>query len=489
MNLRWSGKLMNHLWVFGVLIGCVCSIGSFAATPSHLPGIPDNCPADIKQMLDDPALSGSITGMMIVDTTDGSVIYEQNQETRLIPASNRKLFTSAAALEILGGSYTIPTVVAADEKPDANGVISGNLYIKGNGDAILSISDLANFATLLRATGIKEISGDLVGDTTLFTDGPYPEGWGVDYLSDDYAAQIAALEVNEGVINVVVAPGAIAGAATTVTLTPQTDYIPVVNSSSTLGSDATTDILVQRPYNKNEVDVTGSIKVGDTVPPIDITVDNPPLYCVTLFEQQLEAVGIKVDGKVRLDRMPAAAVSLAEHDSAPLTQYIKIMNKPSDNLQAESLERIMGAFKGVDGSFAGGSTVENGFFASCGIRPDELIFADGSGVTRLDQVSPHAVIKLLTTMVTKPDFSAYYDSLPIAGVDGTLKNRMIGTPAAGNVHAKTGTVRYCHALSGYLTDAAGHLLAFSIINNNFDCPVSDINRIQDAIVNKLVGYK
>jgi serine-type D-Ala-D-Ala carboxypeptidase/endopeptidase (penicillin-binding protein 4) len=459
------------------------------ANTTHGQGVPDDFAADIKQMLNDHKLSGSITGIMVVDTKDGSVIYEHDQDTRLIPASNRKLFTSAAALEILGDNYTIPTIISADAKPDANGLISGNIYIIGNGDAILSLDDLSTFAADLKEAGVKEVSGDLIGDATLFTDGPYPEGWGVDYLSDDYAAQIAALEVNEGVINVAVTPGTAVGQPASVVLTPPATYVPVVNTCTTLAVDGTTNCLVQRPYNKNEVDITGTVKLGDTVPPIDITVDNPSLYCINILSQDLSAAGIKVDGTLRLAKAPSTAVQLAEHDSVPMSQYIKIMNKPSDNLQAESLLRILGAVKGVDGSFAGGSAVENGFFATCGITPDECIFADGSGVTRLDQVSAHAIIKLLTAMATKPDFQTYYDSLPIAGVDGTLKNRMIGTVAQGNVHGKTGTVRFCHALSGYLTDKAGHLLAFSIINNNFACPVSEVNRIQDTIAEKLVTYK
>jgi D-alanyl-D-alanine carboxypeptidase/D-alanyl-D-alanine-endopeptidase (penicillin-binding protein 4) len=460
------------------------------AVPSiKSPGIPDDVPADIKQLLNAPALSGCISGIMIADTTDGSIFYARNEDIRLIPASNRKLFTSAAALEILGDSFTIPTIVSADAKPDLTGVINGNLYIKGGGDALLSLDNLKQFVVDLQAAGVKEISGDIVGDTSLFTDGPYPDGWGVDYLSDDYAAQIAALEVNEGVIGVNVAPATAAGAPPLVTLTPSTDYIPVVNTAATIGPDGTTNLLIQRPYNKNEIDVTGTIKLVDSPQAINITVDNPALYCATILFQDLTAAGIKVDGKSELGVAPASATKLTEHDSVPLSDYILLMNKPSDNLQAESLVRLLGALKGTGGSLAAGNIVENGFYASCGITPDELVFADGSGVTRLDQVSAHAVVKLLLAMASKPDFKAYYDSLPIAGIDGTLKHRMIGTPAAGNVHAKTGTVRYCHCLSGYVTNKSGHLLAFSILNNNFLCTDDQVNQIQDAIMNKLVEVK
>jgi len=461
----------------------------FAAPENRSPGIPDDIPADIKALMGDPALSGAISGIMIVDTKDGSTFYARNENTRLIPASNRKLFTSAAALEILGDDFTIPTVILADVNPDASGVIAGNVYVKGGGDALLSTDDLSAFAAKLKAMGVTEIKGNVIGDSSLFTDGPYPDGWGVDYLSDDYAMQIAALELNEGVVGVAVAATGAAGGAPIVTLAPATGYIPVVNTCKVVGSDGATNVLVDRPYNKNEIDVSGTIKAGDSVPSANYTVDNPPLYCATVFEQTLQDAGIKVDGKPELATAPSSAIKLDEHDSVPLSDYIRLMNKPSDNLQAECLLRLLGALKGAGGTFAAGSAVENAFYTTCGINPDELIFADGSGVTRLDQVSAHAVVKLLTAMVGQPDFQIYLKSLPIAGVDGTLKNRMVGTPAAGNVRGKTGTVRYCHCLSGYVTDKAGHLLAFSILNNNFICTDAEVNRIQDAVMNKLVEVK
>jgi D-alanyl-D-alanine carboxypeptidase/D-alanyl-D-alanine-endopeptidase (penicillin-binding protein 4) len=460
-----------------------------AAPVNRNPGVPDDIPADIKQLLNDSALSGSITGVMIVDTKDGSEIYEKNENTRLIPASNRKLFTSSAALELLGDSYTIPTVILADQKPDASGTIVGNLYIKGGGDALLSNDDLNRFVADLKTMGVKRINGDVVGDTSLFTDGPYPEGWDVDYLSEDYAPQISALEVNEGVVGVIVQGGSALGASPVVTLSPDTHYIPVVDACTTVGATGTTNVVVSRPYNKNEIDVSGTVKAGDSAPAINITVDNPALYCTTELAEDLAAAGIDITGKVTLGTVPSSSVQLAEHESVPMIDYIRLMNKPSDNLQAECLVRLLGAIKGTGGTFAAGSVVENAFFATCGINTDELVFADGSGVTRLDQVSAKAVVKLLTAMTTKPDFKAYYDSLPIAGVDGTLKHRMIGTAAAGKVHAKTGTVRYCHTLSGYVTDKAGHLLAFSILNNNFICDDSVVNQIQDAVMNKLVQLK
>jgi D-alanyl-D-alanine carboxypeptidase/D-alanyl-D-alanine-endopeptidase (penicillin-binding protein 4) len=479
-------SLTQLLSIFVLILGCHLS---FAAPINRNPGIPDDIPADIKSLLNDQALSGSISGIMVVDLKDGSTFYERNENTRLIPASSRKLFTSAAALELLGDSFTIPTVILADEHPDANGVIAGNLYIKGGGDARLSTDDLAAFVSELKAAGVKEITGNIVGDSTLFTDGPYPEGWGVDYLSDDYAMQIAALELNEGCIGAAVQVGSSVGASPKVTLTPDTDYIPVVDTCTTVAADGVTNVVIQRPYNKNELDVSGTIKLGDSIPLDTYTVDNPALFCTTVLAQKLAAAGIKIDGKAVLGAAPTTASKLEEHDSAPMSEYIRLMNKPSDNLQAECLVRILGAVKGTAGTFTAGSVVEEAFFASCGINSDELIFADGSGVSRLDQVSAHAMVKLLVAMAGKPDFQVYYDSLPIAGIDGTLKKRMVGTPAAGNAHAKTGSVRFCHTIGGYVKDKAGHMLAFSLLNNNFYCPVPEVNRIQDSVINKLVEVK
>ncbi len=195
--------------------------------------------------------SGGITGAMVCRVGDGKVLYAHDADMRLLPASNRKLFTSAAALELLGDDYTIRTDLCASAKPDASGTITGNLYLRGGGDGLLSPDDLDAMAQALAQQGVKRITGNVVGDGTLFTDGPYGFGWEWDDFSDEEFPQISGLEVNEGVLAVHVAPGAAAGDPVTATLTPPTDYVPVVVEAQDGGERCRNDCAVNRPWDKN----------------------------------------------------------------------------------------------------------------------------------------------------------------------------------------------------------------------------------------------
>lgn len=447
---------------------------------------------DIDSQLATPDLAGAVEGIEVVDIQSGKILYQHDPAIRLMPASNRKLFTSAAALELLGDDYCLKTTVVAASKPDSSGTIIGDLYLKGGGDSLLSSDDLDTMAKALTAQGVKRITGDVVGDGSFFQGDVYGDGWAVNYLSDYYAPEITGLELAEGVEVVSLAGGAKPGDPVGVTLYPPTHYISLANTCVTGDVGSTADISIYHPVAKNEIDISGSVPPGYKPARLDglVTVENPPLFAATVFNETLQKDGIQVDGAARTGVAPANGAVLAEHDSVPMSQYIRLMNKPSDNLMAESLVRDLGAIRGKGGSFDDGRAVEQTFFErDMGIVPYDLVLYDGSGLSRLDMVTARAVVSLLVHMAHEPDFKAYYDSLPIAGVDGTLRSRMRRTIAAGNVHAKTGTVAACHTISGYVTTRGGRLLAFSMLMNNFTCPTSEINKIQDAIALRLANEK
>lgn len=402
-----------------------------------------------------------------------------------MPASNAKLFVAAAALNVLGENYKFHTTLLSDAPPSAD-TIKGSVYLRGGGDPLLSSDDIRAFVKQLLDSGVKHITGDVVGDGSLFTDGPYPNGWSWDYLSDDYAPEISGLEVEEGVIQAAVAPGKKIGDSPSVMLRPATGYIPIDNHAKTAAANAPLTLEISRPYDKNVLEITGDVPLGYSMTkPVGVGVDNPALYAATLLMEDLLASGITVDGEVKTGATPSSATPLYTHDSAPLSQYLPAMLKPSDNLMAECLVRILGVEKGKGGSFSGGYAVELAYLRKIGITDNDVVLADGSGVSRLDMVSPAAVVKLLTAEAMQPNFKIYYDALPIAGIDGTLRRRMVGSPAQGNVHAKTGTLRFAHTLSGYVSDADANILAFSILNNNFLADSSIINQFQDAVAARL----
>jgi D-alanyl-D-alanine carboxypeptidase/D-alanyl-D-alanine-endopeptidase (penicillin-binding protein 4) len=438
--------------------------------------------ARLDQILAASALKGGITGAIVCEVKTGQTLYEHDADTRLLPASNRKLFTSAAALELLGDEYRIETDLWAEAKPDAAGTLGSSLYLQGGGDGLLSPEDLTEMARTLARSGVKRVAGNIVGDGSRFADGPYGFGWEWDDFSDEEFPQIAGLEANEGVLGVHVVPGKAAGDPVTVTLTPPTEYVRVVVQATTGAEEAANDCAVARPWNKNYFLVTGTLPVGKTLDQ-NVPVQDPPLLAATLLREALTQAGIVVAGRAVMGETPPGTVVLASHQSLPLTQYLARMNKPSDNLLAESLVRLLNPV----GTYEAGHAQEIQFLRRLGVDADSIALVDGCGVGRRNFVTARSVSRLLLGMHAMRDWPVYYASLPIAGVDGTLKGRMKGTAAENNVHAKTGTLSQARALSGYVTGRTGTLYVFSLLMNNFSGSARSAGDVQDRFVEALAA--
>ncbi len=464
MNLR-------RVWVICVLLaGCLGSGSAASLRPV------------LDKILDGPVLRGGVSGAILCRMSDGKVLYERNADLRLLPASNRKLFTAAAALELLGGKYQIRTDLLAEAKPDANGVIDGSLYLRGGGDGLLSPEDLDVMAAALVRAGVKSVTGKVIGDGSRFADGPYGFGWEWDDFSDEEFPQISGLEVNEGVLGVHLVAGAAVGDPVSATLVPPTEYVPVVVQARTGAKDTSLTCAVTRPWKENSFLVKGVLPLGGTLD-VKVPVDSPPLLAATLLRAALVKAGIAVRGPAAVGPTPATAVVLATHSSLPLSQYLAKMNKPSDNLLAESLIRLLA----TPGTYEAGHARETPFFAGLGVGTKSIDLVDGCGVGRRNFVTARAVSQLLLGMHRRADWKVYYDSLPIMGVDGTLKNRMKGTAAAGNVHAKTGTLSQARALSGYFTGRSGRLYVFSLLMNNFPGKAKTAGDVQDAFLKRVLS--
>ena len=437
----------------------------------------------LDNILDAPALRGGITGATVCRVRDGKTLYAHDADLRLMPASNRKLFTSAAALELLGAGFRVHTDILASARPDANGVVSGSLYLRGGGDGLLSAADLDSMAAALAHAGVKSVTGGVVGDGTRFAGDPYGFGWEWDDFSDEEFPQISALEVNEGVLAVQVTPGTAVGDPVAATLDPPTDYAPLVITAKTGARDAIKDCTVTRPYDKNVFKIAGTLPLGQSLTQ-KVPVQNPPLFAATLLKSALMRQGIIIDGPASTGPAPITSIVLTSHSSLPLSETIVRMNKPSDNLLAESLVRLLDS----KGTYDAGHLRETPFFRALGVDTESIALVDGCGVGRRDYVTARSVSQLLLGMHREKNWLLYYNSLPIAGVDGTLKGRMIGTPAANNVHAKTGTLSQARALSGYVTGRSGQLYAFSLLMNNFPGNARSAGNVQDQFVEWLAAH-
>ena len=444
-------------------------------------------------------MDGGIAGVEVCDARTGKVLFAHNADTRLLPASNAKLFTAAAALELLGEQFTWTTKVVSAQKPDAIGSVKGDVYLVGAGDASLVTADLDDLAKQIKAAGVTQIKGALYGDKSLFTDGPYGFGWEWDDFDDEEFPQISALTIDDGDVTLHAVAGAKPGDPVRVTPSSPLDR-PTV-SAYTVAAGTPQALHVTRPYGQRGIEVSGAMPVGAETNAATPVAD-PAGFAASTLRLSLGRdmfgpsdhmfwytyVPFPFSGMPSPPPAPPDATNvLASHTSAPLSQYVTHMLKESDNLYAECLVRTVGVQKGEGGSFQSGYAAERPALQKLGVDMTNVTLVDGCGVGRRNYVTARAVCQLLMGMKKSAHYAAFYNALPIAGVDGTLKSRMKGTPAA-NCRAKTGTLGAVRALSGYVTGKGGTPYVFSILLNNFPGTARQAGAVQDKVVEWLAAH-
>ncbi len=446
--------------------------------------------ASIDALLSDSIFTATKCGIKIVSLDNDEILYERDATMLLRPASNMKLITAAAALSILGKNFALKTEMYADTIIN-NGVLHGNIYLKGFGDPDFNSAQLADLLSTLKARGVTQIEGNVVGDATYFDD----ERWGVGWMWDDepagFAAYNSALSINRNCVEATVAPSNIAGDTALVSIDPPTQYVSLINTATTGADTAALTLEISRKFKErlNVVTVKGQIPRGAKPQKEAISVWGPEMYFLTLVKEELHRQNIVFDGKLQLDTIPSAAVLLARH-LQPIDSMVVFLNKMSDNLSAENMVKILGAESyGAPGTTEHGISSVKRTLYTFGIDTTKFLMVDGSGVSHYDLLTPDILVALLRGMHSKKDiFDLYYSSLPNAGVDGLLANRMRGTPAQNNLHAKTGTLGGVSALSGYVATADGEMLGFSIMMQNYIGPGEPYRKIQDAIGALMAGF-
>jgi len=409
-------------------------------------------------------------GIMAVSLTRGDTLFAYNAGTPLVPASTMKMLTTAIALERLGPTYQFSTDVLYDGSLDSDGTLRGNVYLRGDGDPSLSGRYLQggpaapmNFlAEQLTARGIKHITGEVIGDPTAFDDQPIPEGWLTRYLQSGYAARVSALSLNENLVWVTIAPGG-------VRLEPATSAIPLVSKVRTVAGRGAR--LSVRRFGNGSISVSGTI--GSRSPPrrYVYVVENPARFTTGALRAALIAKGITVDGGIRVAQTPSNAVKIASIQSPTLDRIISAMNRESINHFAELVLRnaARGPDRSTQGSIVNSRSLLRQFFAErVGADSSSLQVFDGSGLSTLDRVTSRGMVQMLG-YAHRADWGPWFHaSLPVAGESELLRRRMKGSPAQGNLHAKTGTTNDVVGLGGYVTAADGEVIAFSFIYNGTD---------------------
>jgi D-alanyl-D-alanine carboxypeptidase/D-alanyl-D-alanine-endopeptidase (penicillin-binding protein 4) len=415
---------------------------------------------------------GGHWGAIIVSLTRGDTLFAQNADVMVQPASTMKMYTSAVALDRFGPDYTFRTPVLRDGAVGADGTLVGNLYLRGVGDPSLSTrfwhdeSPMDAMAREVAAAGIKHVRGDIVGDASAFDDKLVPDGWKTSYLGAAYAARVSALSLDENLVWVVVKPN---GKTAAVTLEPATTTIPI-DASVRVTSGSGGHISASR-RSDGTIAVRGTIGANSRPLKYSLVADNPALYTTGALRAALESAGITIDGQTRLGATPPAATQVAAIASPPLAQIIGEMDRESINICAELLFRAAahgGSGNPVGSAESGLANLRDFLSKKVGTAPSVVNVSDGSGLSLNDSVTARSMVRLLGYVHNASWGPVFHAALPVDGESGTLKRRSKGTPARGNLHAKTGTTNTVAALGGYVTAKNGEVLAFSLIYNGGD---------------------
>ncbi len=415
-------------------------------------------------------------GVMVVSLSRGDTLFAREPDAPVLPASTMKMFTSVLAFDRLGPDWRFRTEVLRTGPLEADGTVRGDLVVRGDGDPSFSRrfwgggpygtgydAPARALARRVAQAGVRHVTGGVVGDASAFEARTVPDGWLTRYAGLAYAAPFGALSMNENVVVVDVSPDG------RVQLDPPTTGIRVENAVRVTGGSGAA-VRVYRAADGHIV-ARGAIGRSSRVMTPQVTVADPTTFAAGAVQRALEAEGITVDGGLRTGAAPAGAAPVAELQSPPLRELVAVMNGESINHFAELLFRdaARGPRRDSTGSAASGNALLGRFLTEqVGATPGAVTVTDGSGLSVLDRVTARAMVQMLGYAHRAPFGPAFHASLPVAGESGLMRSRMAGTPAAGNLHAKTGTTDEVIALGGYVTAAGGEVLAFSFIFNGRD---------------------
>lgn len=470
----------------------------------------------IDQEIDEGEFASARWGIFVISMRDGRVLYARNADKPITPASNMKVYTTAIALDLLGANYRWQTSVYASAPPDSGGTIAGDLVLYGRGAPDFSSektkdgpAQMAQLADALYRRGLRRVRGNLVGDESYFRGEPLGDGWLWNDVQWYFGAEVSALTVNDNEVTINIKPASKADTGVSVKVEPETDYVHIRDETNVVKKGEPATLGITRGLSDNEVRVWGDFPADSRGLSARLSIHQPALWAAVLFRRMLKERGIIVEGKAQVRDArthaetdgfdPARAVELAAVTGKPLGEIIRSTNKESINLNAELILRTLGKERGATapdpdpkrmrerGDDQAGLAVIRQWLERAGIATANLSLHDGSGLSRLDLITPEATARLLTSIAQRPAATAFRDSLPIAGRDGTLKFRLRGAAVAGRILAKTGTLTDINSLSGYAITADDEPLAFSIICNNETADASGTRPI-DAIAALLANY-
>jgi D-alanyl-D-alanine carboxypeptidase/D-alanyl-D-alanine-endopeptidase (penicillin-binding protein 4) len=451
----------------------------------------------IDAALDEAAFARGTWGVAVKSLTVGDTLYMRNAGKLMTPASTMKVVTLAAAAERLGWDYEYVTD-AVLLGPLENGALKGDLLITGAGDPTIEgwegAQSFDEWIASLTASGLRRVDGRVIGDDNAFEDEGLGRGWMWDDLASSYSAPVSALQFNQNSVQIFVTPGATPGATPMVEVVPSWAPVTIRNLLTTTASSEPVPLNVRPAGRSAMVVLAGSVPAGSPRQRRTIAVSNPTLYFAAAVRDALLRHGVEVVGEAAdaddVDPPPdrQRATTLGSYRT-PLRSVARSMMKQSPNLHAESLLKTLGARVSGEGSADAGRATVAKLLEEWGVARDEVVTADGSGLSRYNLVTPNAMVAVLARVFANDGLrEPFLDALPIAGVDGTLAERMKGTAAQGNLRAKTGSLSNARAIAGYVAGRNGEPLAFCIIANNYNLDATAIDAATDAVLVALAQF-
>ena len=454
-----------------------------AATPPPKPANANELKMRIYQQIhNSSAFQNGQVGVYVQVLKTGRVVYSENALKPMIPASNLKVVTTAAAIDLLGPDFRYYTELRGGAS-DGNGNLHGNLYLKGQGDPTLCLPYVEPtapwkfFAKNLKDKGIATIDGDLVGDDSAFDREYIGQGWFDRYLLDSYAAPVGALSLNCNVVEMSITSDSVH----TQPNSPGFQYQRLYKSG---GYD---ECWLTRDRNSEVTVVRGSVSPGSVIRRT-VTVGNPGTFTLGSFMTSLKSNGVAVKGKTRLIDLGHEVARcnstplIARYQSPRLKDIIAQVNKESDNVFAQHVFKTIGYKSRGQGTAANGEAAVRAFLRKHNVNDEGLTMVDGSGLSTIDRITPRQLVGVVEIMWRHKHGQSYVDSLPTGG-EGTLTSRLGGL----TLRAKTGTLNEHSALTGYLVSAYGQTLGFSILVNNVPQTWSGVE-LQDKILHTLAAW-
>jgi D-alanyl-D-alanine carboxypeptidase/D-alanyl-D-alanine-endopeptidase (penicillin-binding protein 4) len=482
---------------------------SAPAQPTNAARSIEELRAQIEQHVTDPRFNAALWGIRIESLDTGKTLFEHHADRLMSPASNSKLYAGALALDRLGGNYRIVTPVLATAQPDRRGKLKGDVIVSGRGDPswklragstnFLEVFD--PFIAVLTNARVRRITGNIVADATFFKGPPSGGSWTVDDLENSEGAEISALTLLDNMTELRSSPGDKVGSPCSVTLAQPHTGLTLVNHTKTTANGGPRHIEARRVFGENALHIFGELPVGGTNEFTDVPVPRPAQWFANGLKAALVQHGIRVDGKARSVRWPEPSpvgsdnFKLGEVSSPPLRDLVKAFMKPSQNLETDLIFDHVGETSRSAATPAWRTSEDlavralEDLLRTNNLPVADLQFDEGSGLSRNNLTTANVTVGLLKLMAAHSGSNDFINALPIAGVDGTIRRRMKGTPAENNVRAKTGTLRWVNALSGYVTSAAGERLVFSLfLNRKVAAPTRNNREELDAIAVMLARF-